>query len=95
MVALVAIGAGILLGFLATERAMPVYWRLLGAQALPRGRLTRLWLRAQRALLGRAGHHPYLLACLEALEQAPDPSAAAAARARLRWWCAVRRACRV
>ena len=89
---LIAVGCGILLGVVGLELTSPLYWRLLASRALPAGRLTRGWLRVQRNLLARAGHHPYLVASLEALAAATDTAALDAARARLRWWAAVRRA---
>jgi hypothetical protein len=88
---LIGLGCGVLLGFVGTALGGPLYWRLLGARARPEGRLLRGWLRLQRRLLARAGHHPYLVSSLDALADAGDPAAADAARARLRWWAAVRR----
>lgn len=88
---LVALGCGVLLGFVGTTLGGPAYWRLLGSRALPAGRLLRGWLRLQHGLLARAGHHPYLVSSLAALADAGDPAALDAARARLRWWATVRR----
>ncbi len=90
MLAVVAVGCGIILGLAAAELAARLYWRLLTAWPFGHGRLTRLFLRAQRGLLARTGHHPYLVDSLEALERAADPAALTAAQARLRWWCAIR-----
>jgi hypothetical protein len=91
MLALVALGCGIVLGVAAVEVTAPHYWRLLASSPLPRTRAARLWLRLQRALLARAGHHPYLVECVEALAHASDATAFAAAQARLRWWTRMRR----
>jgi len=91
MLELIAVGGGILLGFVGLQLTGPLYWRLLASEALPAGPLTRRWLRVQRALLARAGHHPYLVGSLEALAGATDTAALDAARARLRWWAVIRR----
>jgi hypothetical protein len=88
---LIGLGCGVLLGFVGTTLSGPAYWRLLGSRMLPDGPLLRGWLRLQRGLLARAGHHPYLVSCLDALADASDPAARDAARARLRWWASVRR----
>jgi hypothetical protein len=87
---LIAIGCGILLGVVGLELTGPLYWRLLASEIVPAGPLTRCWLRLQRALLARTGHHPYLTSSLEALAGAPDAHARDAARARLRWWASIR-----
>jgi hypothetical protein len=91
MLEVVGIGCGIVLGFVGSGLAVPLYWRLLISGALPANRLIRQVLRAQRALLARTGRHAYLVSCLEALESAPDAAALRAARGRLAWWCALRR----
>jgi hypothetical protein len=91
MTELIALGCGVLLGFVGTTLGGPSYWRLLGSPVLPAGPLLRAWLRVQRGLLARAGHHPYLVGSLDALADAADPAALDAARARMRWWAAVRR----
>jgi hypothetical protein len=90
MLAAVAVGCGICLGLVAAELAAPLYWRVLTAWPFGHGRLARLFLRAQRGVLARTGHHPYLVDSLEALERAADPAALIAAQARLRWWRALR-----
>jgi hypothetical protein len=95
MLAVVAVGCGIILGLTAAEAAGPFYWRLLAACPLGSGRWTRRFLGAHRAFLARAGYHPYLVDCLAGLEQTADPVARTAARGRLRWWCAVRLAARI
>ncbi len=92
MLAVVAMGCGVVLGLAGAELAAPFYWRLLAACPLAPGRLMRLFWGIQRAFLSRTGHHPYLIACFEALEQAADAAAVTAAQSRLRWWCMVRRA---
>lgn len=88
---LIAVACGILLAVVGLELTSPLYWRLLASEALPTGPLTRGWLRVQGTLLARAGHHPYLIGSLEALAAATDTAALDAARARLRWWAALRR----
>jgi hypothetical protein len=89
MLALVGLGCGIVLGMAALEVTAPHYWRLLASSSLPRRRAARLWLRCQRALLARAGHHPYLVDCVGALASAADAASLADAQARLRWWARV------
>ncbi len=91
MFTLAAVGCGILLGFTTAQLAAPLYWRLLAAWPFGPGRLTRWLLALQRRLLVATGHHPYLVACVEALERAPDREAMSAARARARLWYALRR----
>ena|SRR5690242_11086411 len=94
MLGVVAVGCGIVLGLAAAELAGPLYLRLLAACPLGTHRLTRLFLGAHRALLARAGHHPYLVDCLASLAAAEDLAALSTARARLRWWSGVRLASR-
>jgi hypothetical protein len=91
MLSVVAVGCGVVLGLAGAHLAAPLYWQVLARYPLGGGRLLRLFWRLQRALLAGAGHHPYLVGCFEALERAPDAEARAAARARLRWWCAMHR----
>jgi|RhiMetdeSRZDD1v2_1073273.scaffolds.fasta_scaffold22957_8 hypothetical protein len=91
MLAVVAMGCGVVLGLAGAELAAPFYWRLITACRLAPGPLARLFWRIQRTLLRHAGHHPYVVGCFEALEHAADPAAVTAALARLRWWSAVRR----
>lgn len=90
MLSMAALGCGILIGFATAALAAPVYWRLLATWPLRPGRTTRRLLAAQRRFLVRTGHHPYLVACLEAIERAQDPAAISAAQARLRWYCVIR-----
>ena len=92
MLSVVALGCGLIMGLAGAQLAAPLYWRVLASRSLGTGRATRLLLRAQRHMLARAGHHPYLVSCFEALEQAEDTASRDAAQARLRWWCAVRKA---
>ena len=94
MLAVVAVGYGLILGLAAAEVVGPLYWRLLATWPLGTGRWTRSFLGAQRRLLTWVGHHPYLVDCVAGLARASDPAARASARARLQWWCAVRRAAR-
>jgi len=94
MLAVVAVGYGLILGLAAAEVAGPLYWRLLAACPLGEGRWTRRFLAAQRRLLAWGGHHPYLVDCVAGLARASDPASRASARGRLAWWCAVRRAAR-
>ncbi len=91
MLPVVAVGCGVVLGLAGAELAGPLYWRLLARCPLPRGRLARLVWRVHRTLLAQAGHHPYVVGCVDALAQATDAAAVAAVRGRLRWWAAVRR----
>lgn len=90
MHSIAALGCGILAGFVFAGMVAPLGWRLLATCPLPRGRAARLLFRAQSRLRARVGHHPYAIACLEALADAPDAAAHRAAQARLKWWCAVR-----
>jgi hypothetical protein len=92
MLSVVAVGCGVVLGLAGAHLAAPLYWQLLARCPLGGGRLARSFWRLKRGLLARAGYHPYLVDCLEALARAPDAEARAVAQARLRWWCALRRA---
>jgi hypothetical protein len=92
MLSVVAVGCGVVLGLAGAHLAAPLYWQLLVRYPPGGSRLARVFWRSKRALLARAGYHRYLVDCLEALARAADAEARAAAQARLRWWCAVRRA---
>jgi heme oxygenase len=94
MLSVVAVGCGLVLGLAGAHLAAPFYWKALARYPLGAGRPARLFWRVQRVLLARAGYHRYLVECLEALERAPDAEAQAAARARLNWWCALRKTAR-
>jgi hypothetical protein len=89
MLSVVAVGCGLVLGLAGAHLAAPLYWRLLVRFPPGGGPLARWFWRSKRTLLARAGYHRYLVECLEALAQAADAEARAAAHARLRWWCAV------
>jgi len=91
MLAVVAVGCGMVVGLAGAHLALPLYWQWLGRYPMGGGRLARLFWRVQRVLLARAGYPRYLVDCFAALERAPDAEARGAARARLRWWCAMRR----
>ena len=92
MLSVVAVGCGVVLGLAGAHLAAPLYWQLLVRYPPGGGRLARFFWRFKRGLLARAGCHRYLVDCLDALEQAADAEARAVAEARLRWWCALRRA---
>jgi len=90
MLSVVAVGCGMVVGLAGAHLALPLYWQWLARYPMGGGPVARLFWRVQRVLLARAGYPRYLVDCFEAFERASSPEARDAARARLRWWCAMR-----